>query len=306
MPTILVVDDSEVDRRITGSWIQRGTDATVVYASDGADAIRQVAQHAPDLVITDLQMPGINGLQLLTSLREDHPGLPVILVTAKGSESIAADALLRGAASYVPKRSIAKDLPDTVAQVLSAARDDLGHSMLMHCLDRSHSSFTIFNDLDLIKTLVSHFQEMLRCLPLGDETERLRVGIALHEALTNAYYHGNLEIGASVDHSDQDAFAALADERRMQSPYCDRRIAVEIFLDRESVRCVVRDQGPGFDTSNLTETLSPESAESGGRGIILMHTIMDEVSYNENGNEVTLVKRKVSLSGEGDDRADED
>ena len=51
---------------------------------------------------------------------------------------------------------------------------------------------------------MSHFQEMLRCLPLGDETERLRVGTALHEALTNAYYHGNLEIGASVAHFDQD------------------------------------------------------------------------------------------------------
>ena len=74
MPTILVVDDSEVDRRITGSCIERGTHATVVYASDGADAIRQVAEHAPDLVITDLQMPGINGLQLLTSLKVDHPG----------------------------------------------------------------------------------------------------------------------------------------------------------------------------------------------------------------------------------------
>ena len=92
----------------------------------------------------------------------------------------------------------------------------------------------------------------------------------------------------------------------MQSPYCDRRITVEIFLDRESVRCVVRDEGAGFDTSDLTETLSPESAESGGRGIILMHTIMDEVSYNESGNEVTLVKRKVTLPDEGSDQPADD
>jgi CheY-like chemotaxis protein/anti-sigma regulatory factor (Ser/Thr protein kinase) len=292
MTTILVVDDSEVDRHVTGNCIQ-SVESKVVYATDGLDALRKIEQHFPDLVITDMQMPIMNGLQLLTNLKQDYPALPVILVTSKGSESIAADALMRGAASYVPKQSLARDLPDTIQHVLQAARDDLGHSMLMHCMDCNSSSFTIYNDLSLIKTLVSHFQEMLRCLPLGDETERLRVGIALYEALSNAYYHGNLEIGSSIERSDREAFAMLANERQLQPPYCDRKIGIEISLDRESVRCVVRDEGPGFDTSNLAVTLSAESMESGGRGIILMHTIMDEVSYNDRGNEVTLVKRKV-------------
>lgn len=300
MPSILVVDDSEVDRLLTGRCAQRGIDATMLYASDGMDALRQVELHSPDLVITDLQMPHMDGLQLLTNLKEQHPRLPVILITAKGSELIAAEALRRGAASYVPKRSLASDLPGTIMQVLMAASNDLGHSMLMHCLDRDQCSFTIFSDLELIKTLVSHFQEMLRCLPLGDETERLRVGIALHEALTNAYYHGNLEIGGSIDRADREAFAALVNERRMKSPYCDRKIAVEISLDRDSVRCVVRDEGSGFDTSSAPDTLSAESMELGGRGIILMRTIMDEVQYNASGNEVTLVKRSVTQPEEED------
>lgn len=301
MPTVLVVDDSEVDRRVTGSWVQRDVEAEVLYASNGADALQQVEQNVPDLVITDLQMPEMDGLCLLTQLKEDHPRLPVILVTAKGSEAIAAEALRRGAASYVPKRSLAKDLARTVLHVLAAARDDLGHSMLMHCLDRDDCSYTIYNDLDLIKTLVSHFQEMLRCLPLGDESERLRVGIALYEALTNAYYHGNLEIGASIDSSDPDSFAALANERRMQPPYCERKINVRIVLDRESVRCVVRDEGPGFDPSKMADTLSSTNAENGGRGIILMNTIMDSVEYNAKGNEVTLIRQKVAMPDEGDD-----
>ncbi len=306
MATILVVDDSKLDRVVTSSWVEQGIDATVVFASDGVEALRQVEQHSPDLVITDLQMPNMNGLQLLTNLKEEYPRLPVILVTAKGSESIAAEALRRGAASYVPKRSLASDLPSTITQVLMAARNDLGHSMLMHCLDRDHSTFTIYNDLELIKTLVSHFQQMLRCLPLGDETERLRVGIALHEALKNAYYHGNLEIGDSVDRSDQDAFSALVNQRRMESPYCDRKIVVEFLLDRDSVRCVVQDDGPGFDTSGVSGTLSPESAESGGRGMILMHTIMDDIQYNACGNKVTLLKRKVTPPDDGCESDDVD
>lgn len=304
MTTILVVDDSEVDRRIMGNCLQ-AIESKVLYATDGLDALRQVEQHAPDLVVTDIQMPVMDGLQLLTHLKQDYPALPVVLVTSKGSESIAADALMRGAASYVPKRSLTRDLPETIIEILKAARDDLGHSILMHCMECNSCSFTIYNDLSLIKTLVSHFQEMLRCLPLGDETERLRVGIALHEALSNAYYHGNLEIGSSIERSDREALATLANERQLQPPYRDRKIAIGISLDREFVRCVVRDEGPGFDTSNLAVTLSPESMESGGRGIILMHTIMDEVSYNDTGNEVTLVKRKV-VPTEDDDVHDDD
>lgn len=298
MTTVLVVDDSEVDRRITGSLVARAVDATVLYAADGLQAFKQVAQHAPDLVITDLQMPNMSGLELLTQIKEDCPQLPVILVTARGSESVAAEALRRGAASYVLKRELADDLPRTILQVLMAAKNDLEHSMLMHCLDRDQCSFTIYNDLQLIKTLVNHFQQMLRCLPLGDETERLRVGIALHEALRNAYYHGSLEIGHLVQHGDRDAFVNLVNERLNQSPYDDRRIRVSIAIDRESARCTVADEGPGFDTASLPHTLSAEAVELGGRGIILMHTIMDEVDYNQCGNEVTLVKRKVIASGE--------
>jgi len=301
MTSILVVDDSEVDRRLTGSWAQKGSDAKVMYACDGVDALNQIEQHAPDLVITDLQMPEMDGLQLLTQLKADHPQLPVILVTAKGSESIAAEALRRGAASYVPKRNLAVNLPDTITQVLMAARNDLGHSMLMHCLERDECRFTIYNDLELIRTLVSHFQEMLRCLPLGDETERLRVGIALHEALKNAYYHGNLEIGGSLDHGDRQAFTELVNERRTMSPYCERKITVEIGLNRDFVQCVVVDEGPGFDTSGVKELIAPENMASGGRGINLMHTIMDEVSYNGSGNTVTMLKRKIEPADDGDE-----
>jgi len=302
MPTVLVVDDSEVDRRVTGSWIPREIDAKILYARDGVDALQQVEAHHPDLVITDLQMPSIDGLQLLATLKENCPWLPVILVTAKGSETIAAEALRRGAASYVPKRSLARDLSSTIIQVLNAARDDLGHSMLMHCMNRNESSFTLFGDIELIKTLVRHFQEMLRCLPLGDETERLRVGIALHEALLNAYYRGNLEIGGTVPRRTSEDFTKLVDERRSQIPYSDRRIYVDVTLDRESVKCVVRDEGSGFDISQISATLSAEKAESGGRGIILMHTIMDEVHYNESGNEVTMIKRReMDEVEDGDD-----
>jgi anti-sigma regulatory factor (Ser/Thr protein kinase) len=134
---------------------------------------------------------------------------------------------------------------------------------------------------------------MLRCLPLGDETERMRIGIALQEALDNAYYHGNLEVGRRDSHepTDVDELAAF---RVWVEPFVHRRIHVHADINRERARFVIRDDGSGFDISAVKATDGVAKAGAGrGRGITMMKSIMDEVIYNEKGNEVTLVRNAV-------------
>ena len=299
MTTVLVVDDSEVDRRLAGACIEKAVSATVSYASNGREALEYVSQHYPDIVVTDLQMPEVDGLELTATIKREHPLIPVILTTSQGSEEIASKALQIGAASYVPKRRLAEDLAETVNRVLAAARKDRNHSQITHYLSENESVFRIHNDLVLIRELVAHVQELLRCLPLGDETERLRVGIALEEALKNAYYHGNLEVGSSNDKSTQRAFAELAAKRQYEPPYCDRRIIVRTRITRDEAIFTVSDEGLGFDTSKLPGVSDAESYDdASGKGVVLMCTIMDEVKYNEKGNEVTLVKQKVDIQGD--------
>ena len=293
MPTVLVVDDSPVDRRLAGSLLEKHLDCTVQYAADGKEALRQMDLQLPDLVLTDLQMPEINGLQLVAAIKNDFPLVPVILMTAQGSEEIAAQALRQGAASYVPKRKLADDLATTVRRILLGSLEDRGHSQLMHHLETCEMVFVLNNDLALVKALVNDVQEMLRCLPLADETDRLRVGIALEEALTNAYYHGNLEVGAALGKADRKAYEQLARERLWEAPYRDRRIRVSVKISRTEAAFVIRDGGPGFDVSGLCAKGLPDAERGGGRGVILMRTIMDEVSFNDAGNEVTLIKRRA-------------
>jgi anti-sigma regulatory factor (Ser/Thr protein kinase) len=133
---------------------------------------------------------------------------------------------------------------------------------------------------------------MLRCLPLGDETERLRVGVALEEALRNACYHGNLELGPAATKADRQAHDQLAQQRLTETPYCNRRIHVTIKVSRTEAIFVIRDEGPGFDVARLpTDDELPGDEQGAGRGVVLMRSIMDEVRYNPAGNEVTLVKR---------------
>jgi CheY-like chemotaxis protein len=305
VPTVLVVDDSEVDRRLVGGLLERHGSCTVAYAPDGKAALQQFELAIPDLVLTDLQMPEMDGLELVAAIKVDFPLTPVILMTAQGSEEIAAEALRRGAASYVPKKKLGEDLVETVDRVLAAAREDRTHSRLMHHLTDVDAQFVVGNDMALIRSLVSFLQQLVRCMPLGDETERLRVGIAVEEALKNAFYHGSLEVKTGAGWPQRKAIEQIVRERLFEEPYRNRRIHVRANVSRSEAMFVIRDEGPGFDASQLPDPADPDShSKAVGRGIILMRTIMDEVRYNAEGNEVTLVKRPpvvVVESGEEDE-----
>jgi CheY-like chemotaxis protein len=301
VPTVLVVDDSAVDRLLPGGLLEKQLACSVQYAAGGKEALERMALHLPDLVLTDLQMPEMNGMELVAAVKKEYPLVPVILMTAVGSEEVAAQALREGAASYVPKHRLAMDLLPTVRRILLGSQDDREHNHLMHYLESSETVFVLGNDLALIKALVNHLQHMLRCLPLADETERLRVGIALEEALTNAYYHGNLEIKSTPGRADRRAYDELARERLWEAPYRDRQIRVSANISRQQAVFVIRDQGPGFDVSRLPSAALPDAERGAGRGVILMRSIMDEVLFNDAGNEVTLIKRRAphTLEDEG-------
>ena len=140
-----------------------------------------------------------------------------------------------------------------------------------------------------------------------DETERLRIGIAVEEALNNAYFHGNLEIGRTVGEVDQQKYAELAVKRRSESPYCERKIHVRVKISRDEAVFIVRDEGPGFDTLQLPVSVDLEDqGRPAGRGIPLMRSIMDELTYNATGNEVTLIKRRAPEPVEGEEYDEED
>src|SRR5437016_2633270 len=101
--TILVVDDSEVDRRLIAGLLSNAGEYHVELAGNGEEALQRVSMAQHDLVITDLVMPQMDGLGLLRAIRRKHSAIPVILLTACGNESTAVEALESGAASYVPK-----------------------------------------------------------------------------------------------------------------------------------------------------------------------------------------------------------
>jgi CheY-like chemotaxis protein len=290
---ILVVDDSAVSRRLAGGLIEKGTGRPVIYAENGREAMEVLERIEPAAVVTDLQMPEMDGLELVEAIRTKHPRTPVILMTAYGSEVVAMRALKAGASNYVPKKCLAKDLVDTLQQVFAVVEGHQRRARLLGCQTSRSSKFEIENDPDLLAPLVGLLQEDLLAFEIGDETTRMRVGVALQESLANALFHGNLECSSDLRQDDERIFYRLADERRALEPYGTRRIRVESDVNRDEARIVIRDEGPGFNVASLDKPFDPEDLmRVGGRGMILIRTFLDEAYHNESGNEITLVKRK--------------
>ena len=295
MARVLVVEDSPDQARLIAGLLESGG-FTAEIASSGEQAIEMMAKSPPDLVATDLIMPGINGLEVVEQIKQRHPLVPVILMTAFGSGEIAARALQKGAASYVPKRRLHDELVPTVRDTLAVAQARREQQRVLDCLQDSEHHFVLENDTSLLPPLVAYVQERIRArIPQFDDTELMRVGIALHEALINAMHHGNLEVGSELRDAGGDVYRELVERRLRESGYRDRRVRLTVNLSRSELSCVIRDEGPGFEPAAVADPTDPENLEKlSGRGLYLIWTFMDRVAHNETGNEITLVKQLVA------------
>ncbi|MFH1267874.1 MAG: response regulator [Planctomycetota bacterium] len=292
MASVLVVDDSAVDRRLVGKLLGEDAELQIEYAEHGADALAKMEHAHFDLIVTDLVMPEMDGLELVGLVTKKYPSLPVVLITGQGNDETAIQALEKGAASYVPKARLEESLLDTVRDVLALAFHKRREMELMGHMAKNQCSFVLENDPELIAPLATHLQDEAVRIGLCGEAEGTRLGVALEEALKNALYRGNLEVGRDLRERDKAAYDALVARRRAEPPYCDRRIHVEAKLAPSEGTFVVRDDGSGFDPAVLPSSADANSLEkTGGRGVLLMRTLTDEVVYNDAGNAVTLIKR---------------
>ena len=131
------------------------------------------------------------------------------------------------------------------------------------------------NDLRQIEHAVEYVMQRCAACQAHGRKLRLNFRVSLTEALSNAMLYGN----------DSDP---------------DKRVRVEVIVGEREIKAKVTDEGSGFDPGEIPDPTSPDNLEkSGGRGLFLMRELMDEVHYNERGNQVTLILR---LEPEGSDQ----
>ncbi|MDT8440989.1 MAG: sigma-54 dependent transcriptional regulator [Desulfuromonadales bacterium] len=137
---LLIVDDEEGMRRLLVKVLTRAGYETVV-AGSGAEALRQVAADRFDLVVTDIKMPEMDGLQLLRELKDYEPSLPVIVMTAYGTVENAVEALRAGAYDYIAKPFETDELRLAVEKLLERERL-LAENRYLHAELESRYAFT--------------------------------------------------------------------------------------------------------------------------------------------------------------------
>ncbi len=301
MPIILLVDDSEVDRQLMAGLLNVDFDWLVSHASNGVEALEMMADASPDVVVTDMLMPEMDGMELVTQLGLAYPKVPVVLVTGQEDASLAFQALKQGAASYVPKSKLAEKLLETVEQVLSLRDADHFDERIVQVTTNTRYRFVLDNDPSLIAPLVDRVQQGMIGMQLCSPAQRMHIGVALEEALINAMYHGNLELPPhrlveirQLLHEGKRS--DLVEQRRQQSPFRERRIQVAADFNRQRAQFVVGDEGKGFDTAAALAASNIDGIKSnaiGGRGLVLIQTFMDEVVFNPSGNEMRMTLKDL-------------
>jgi DNA-binding NtrC family response regulator len=168
--TVLVVDDSSAARLAVGELLASHDDVKVAYARDGREGLAAIARETPSVILTDLVMPDMEGLELIQEVRIQYPHIPVILMTAFGSEDVAMRALRAGAANYIPKKDLARDLAPTLRHVLAIAGLGRERRRILSSMVRRVSTFVLDNDPELIMPLLKLLQEEIDGMGIWDQT----------------------------------------------------------------------------------------------------------------------------------------
>jgi len=296
---ILVPEDLE-DSRFYLKTLLETKGHKVTEAVNGKEALQLFQQTSFDLVITDIGMPEMDGLTLLRRIKIARPETPVIVISAHHELESVVEALRSGACDYITKPYEEQDVYDSIDRVTRLRTSEITDTICASYLIHESRHFEFENNPDQINAMAGFLAHSAAGLIVNGETQSIQ--ISLIEALSNAVFHGNLEISSDIKNSQDlkslENFDRLVNDKLKTAPYNSRKVTIDYSLDEHKICYVISDEGPGFDYHHLPDPLAPESFEKpSGRGLLMMRTFCDEVSWNKTGNEITLIKYRVDVKG---------
>lgn len=287
MNSILIADD-QPDR--AGALLDRiKSDAWTVSIAPSLDAARAAIDAAPvALLLADSALWHKAGLAQHVSAQ--HPALPVVVLTERDDAAVVQHLQL-GAMTFIPRDAGRRRLLETIQSLIDLTGHSPYRDRVRAYLRSAEVELQIGNDPAAIATVVGYFQQLLEDYGLSNSRDRARAGLALSEALSNAIIHGNLEVPSDLREVGSDAYYDAIEKRRSAEPYSARGVQVKARISQSTATFVIRDQGPGFDRAALPDPTDPANlAKPSGRGLLIMQAYMDLVTWNDTGNEVTMVK----------------
>lgn len=196
---------------------------------------------------------------------------------------------------FVRSRAEAMGLEDNaevsiIIERLSHAVDEAEKADLMvkafKYVTHGESRLTLPSDPDLIPAVSLYLGEMMEST--AEETVKRRsIELALDEALSNAIYHGNLDIPSGLKEDDFESFNELVSRRVKEEPYASRVVDVTYEFDKSRATFVIEDQGKGFNWRGVMSK-DADTELLHGRGLLIINTLAGDVKFNDKGNRITI------------------
>ena len=293
-PHVLVVDDdAAVLELVVEALTAHGM--KVHPFSEGELALELLADpQAPafDLVLSDINMEGMDGFDVIHRVKALKPNLPVVLMTGAASVEYTIRALRMGASNLFMKPLSIRDLVSSVFHLVELHRDFRLAQDGLKGLTEERRAFVFRSDELDIPSLIRHLTDRLVPMGFAQPANLDVIAMAYHEALVNALEHGNFELSSDLKgdlFAEEDPYTALRRERLQDETYASRTVHVRTRMDLHRFEVEIEDEGKGFDVRRLDPRSASDLVRTCGRGLPLIQTVLDEVHFNAKGNAVQLV-----------------
>ncbi len=262
--TILIADDEpEVCSTLCGMTEKLGHKA--ISAGDGLEALERVRTGEVDLLLTDLSMPRMDGLELIRALKEFDPRIPVAVISGYGTAENVVEALNGGAFNFLSKPFGLEEVERVIRKGLLRRRLALS-SGLIESLASHVTELTFPSDIELLPSVSVFILKECERRGVDNDKELNSIGLCLEEALLNAHEHGN-----------------RGDE--------SKNIKVRLSVRQGRLSISVMDEGEGFPARATLEELARTPHKPPGRkGLFIIYFLMDRLRFNAKGNRLTMTK----------------
>jgi len=295
--TILIVDDEEMIRNLLVDMLTESGNYRILTANNGKEALDIVFQEEVDLVLTDLRMPVMGGMELLAELRKRQPEVAVVILTGFGRREDVIEALRLGASNFLMKPQEVEMINTIASKILRMRFKEKLEQRIFDYFVEEEQHYHIPSDPKFTLPLIDLITEQIAKIGICNHSELMNTRLALDEALTNAIVHGNLEIdsnskGATLEELIQ--FNELVKTKISIEPYRSRIVKVSALMTKRKAVFTIEDEGKGFDWKGTAIAKEiDEMLANHGRGLILIRAFMTRVDFNEKGNRITLIKEKT-------------
>jgi len=287
---ILIVEDDYGSREFLYNLIRlEGFD--VEMAVNGEEGIEKHSSYQPDLIICDIQMPKMDGLEMLSQLRKEKHDTFFIITTAFGSEDYAIEALRLGANNYLKKPIDKKSLIGLIKKYQSIIEHRLLTKKAEGKVIEKILKIVFSTHIDHVSTIVSQLLSEIS-VPFTD-SERTNIELGLDELITNSIEHGNLDISfeEKVSAADSNSLSELYKIKMNYEDFAQRKITVDFIQKDGYCEWIITDEGKGFDWKSIPDpTHGAQLMELNGRGIFITNFLFDQMEYLGKGNSVRVRK----------------